>query len=576
MTLRILRTLGVGAMVLAVIAVLPASTATLASADELPENVFATAPGDAIQDVLFLADSRPLFVRFHIRVGVDGFRTVWADFAGRLHRFLDGDGNGVLTLKEAQRGNWQQLLAVGPLANRPGAPVSAGTLAAIDANPRNGAVSIAELKHYLKSNLGYSEFGIRPGLPPDPQAMALFAQLDSDHDGTLSALELAASATDACIARLDLDEDELVSLAETKPFENPYADRFRPIAAATFRGAGDDGNGAVVSIGPGMRGSGLVQRLMGKYDRANSGDPKDGCLSCGELGSTAETFRRFDADGNGGLSTTELSALLGQPVPDIELNVALTPVGETPPRIELAGRPRVAISVTSLKTPAAASRSLQVALDGVELEFAIEDNLLENRIVFNRQFDLADSDKNGYVDKTEAMQIRLVQQAFDLADRDGDGKLFKAELDTYLDRQSEAIASRVMLTIGDAGRSLIEILDTDGDQKLGLRELRRARECLAVLDRDGDGKISPNEVPRHYRLAIGRGLAAIRRGIAIERYDSPDPPGRRGGPPWFEKMDRNRDGDVSVREFLGPRDQFRRFDADGDGLIDPREAGGKK
>jgi hypothetical protein len=37
-------------------------------------------------------------------------------------------------------------------------------------------------------------------------------------------------------------------------------------------------------------------------------------------------------------------------------------------------------------------------------------------------------------------------------------------------------------------------------------------------------------------------------------------------------MDRNRDGDVSRREFLGPRDQFDRLDRDNDGLIDPDEA----
>jgi Ca2+-binding EF-hand superfamily protein len=44
------------------------------------------------------------------------------------------------------------------------------------------------------------------------------------------------------------------------------------------------------------------------------------------------------------------------------------------------------------------------------------------------------------------------------------------------------------------------------------------------------------------------------------------------GPDWFQKMDRNHDGDVSRREFLGPRDQFDRLDRDNDGLIDADEA----
>ena len=44
------------------------------------------------------------------------------------------------------------------------------------------------------------------------------------------------------------------------------------------------------------------------------------------------------------------------------------------------------------------------------------------------------------------------------------------------------------------------------------------------------------------------------------------------GPVWFQKMDRNGDGDVSRREFLGTDEDFRKIDTDGDGLIDMKEA----
>jgi hypothetical protein len=44
------------------------------------------------------------------------------------------------------------------------------------------------------------------------------------------------------------------------------------------------------------------------------------------------------------------------------------------------------------------------------------------------------------------------------------------------------------------------------------------------------------------------------------------------GPVWFYKMDRNGDGVVSLREFLGSREHFDAIDTDHDGFITLMEA----
>ena len=60
----------------------------------------------------------------------------------------------------------------------------------------------------------------------------------------------------------------------------------------------------------------------------------------------------------------------------------------------------------------------------------------------------------------------------------------------------------------------------------------------------------------------------VRRAGLINQPDLPE----RSGPLWFRKMDRNRDGDVSLREFLAPLAIFQKLDANGDGLISAAEA----
>ncbi len=132
------------------------------------------------------------------------------------------------------------------------------------------------------------------------------------------------------------------------------------------------------------------------------------------------------------------------------------------------------------------------------------------------------------------------------------------------------------MTTVDQGRAIFGILDLDRDRRLGAREVMRTVDRVMSWDGDGDGRVSPDEIPYHFQVTIARsgliGLTGEGTVTTAARSMAATKPKPRGRPDWFQKMDRNRDGDVSRREFLGPRDQFDRLDRDKDGLIDSDEA----
>jgi hypothetical protein len=94
------------------------------------------------------------------------------------------------------------------------------------------------------------------------------------------------------------------------------------------------------------------------------------------------------------------------------------------------------------------------------------------------------------------------------------------------------------------------------------------------MQRDAAPGLGEHEPARRYRIEFARGV--------FNPFGTPDRPAqmqavvaakpRPVGPIWFQRWDRNNDGDITWREFLGPRDAFEQLDADGDDLIDPREA----
>jgi Ca2+-binding EF-hand superfamily protein len=123
--------------------------------------------------------------------------------------------------------------------------------------------------------------------------------------------------------------------------------------------------------------------------------------------------------------------------------------------------------------------------------------------------------------------------------------------------------------LADQSLGLFDLLDENRDGRLSLRELHTAWDRLRGFDRNGDGKLGRDEFPRRLQARLGLGKPSLRP--ALKGKQAPEAVKPRG-PAWFRKMDRNGDGYVSRREFLGPEELFNKLDTDGDGLISPEEA----
>ena len=527
-------------------------TAKLAVLLALTAELALAADKATIQDVFYTDNNHVHVLSFDLRVADESLESAWKKSVQQYFVRRDTDGNGELTGNETT-----QLPNATECRHIVGLPESQAVPPTADFRPRNGKVTLIELTTWLKL-AGAGPFTIQGATPTGSNQQAvnfdLFTELDIDADKRLSTKDLLQLTNH--LKKLDIDDDGSLSTNELRPFEPPpQMMRGGNNAPATSKPT------LLAATSPSERRS-LVNMLLMQFDGKNQNDPaeRDGKLASDEIGLAQDSFAKHDLDGDGQLDYEELGQFVRRPNPSVSLIVRLDK-SESGKRLSIAN-PSSDATLTEIQS----GRNL-LQLGDMELEFQVHSFNKPNSDAYEKEFATADTDNNAYLDRSEVDQTPQLLGLIRLLDSNGDGKVFFEEFSQLATDRSLLSQSRVVVSADHQGTDLFEIVDSNKNGRISFRELDAAAKHFDGWDLNKDGFVEQTELPRNYRLTIARSnLAKVDSNVGRNEGNSST------SPPWFSRMDRNQDGEVSLREFAGPLPYFRRLDRNGDGTLAPFEA----
>jgi Ca2+-binding EF-hand superfamily protein len=502
------------------------------------------------QDLIFLAPNGAVVFRLHLRVDGRPFSELREGVARQLFETLDADSNGLLEGKELEGIPRPEVLAAVAKHARPQAPSVARSIKPVP----KGRVTPDDLAAYLLSydisNFGLDvDYGQKPvgeysatvprygnQRPDNLEMNTLLTVLDADGDGRVTVVE--CGRVDELFRKLDLNDDETISQTE--------------IAEV----AGSKSAARKESSNP----LGDMATLLQPMDR--SGPQLDLARTL------ADRYRR--------MSRAQAALWLADSPLQFELDVSLPKKSLQSPSVALR---TVAASGeqagSGVRKGTAGEIVLELGRLPVELHAAESPPRPVSREAHAKAlFKQADRDNSGYLDAGElaTTNLGLGPDDFKAIDADHNGMLFEGEWLAFMAMYEIVAENRVTLTIGATSNELLTQFDANGDGRLTHGEWVRALATIQSWDANHDGEISAEEVPHRYVGTFHLGtLRPAANGRSMKDSKLSTTPAN-SAPPWFQKMDRNRDGEVSLREFLGPLSVFRRLDANRDGYLDADEA----
>jgi len=489
--------------------------------------------------VVLFGPTGPLILNVEIDRGAKSGQQVRDEFAQDLFTRLDVDKSGALEETE-----WAGIPMLG---NAP-----PGDL--IAKSRQDGVLKREGLTAVINGQLG-PLFEIVAKPKRADQVVRLVDLLDTDGDGVLSIQEVTHGSRR--LFQCDLDDDEAISVAELQPFP-------ASIRQAQRQQMAEDPRTAIVFP---LKTPEDVAATMTRI--ATSYSPGEGGLELERCG-LRKSATRFDENKDGRLNADEQRVWLEKGEADVSLHVSMD---------------RGRVSVDETRSPriqpneGASPRIWNVKLDNTPLKAEVRSNrgARNDSVSFAKtRFLQSDADNNDYLDEAEFGGLQM-NVPFSAVDANSDKMLRLDEVETYSRTQADLAQSRVTLVISDDVKSLFQLIDSSNDRFLTTRELMAIERRLPQFDANGNGRFETSDFTSdlvlRFQFAVPANLnTGTPSEAAMMATGGRRLPRSRSGPVWYQKMDRNRDKDISWREFLGPRSTFDRIDANKDGLIDKDEA----